>query len=188
MTREVILPLRDGLSSLKSLYDSLLHLNHPFQNLTRSGDIRQLIVRAEKDMRRASEKADWGLRQLDQNTEELTEQQYTSIREREEKKLSLQNLETKLHGEKKSLETAKDALEQAKICLRKEKKELEKQRDRKNNAAVVTGVGIGLTIVPFVGWVAGNVSFCPLHHNCRVIRNNKSCIGNHVSILNNLIE
>lgn len=156
MSGAVILPLRDGLSSFISLYDALLRVNHSSLNLIGSEGIRQLIVRAEQDLRRASDEAEGGLRQLDQDTEKLTAQQHTSSREREEKIQSLNNLKTKLHGKKESLATSEEALKQAKKHLQEEKDELKKQRDRKKTAEVVTGVGLAVTLIPIVGWVAGN--------------------------------
>lgn len=154
MTRAVIGPLRDGLSSLTCLYDCLLRVNLPSHGLAGSGDLRGLIVRAERDLRRASEEAGGGLRQMDQDTENLTAQQNTTNREREEKKLSLNNLRLKLHAENQSLESSKEALEQARGRLRHAKTVLEKQRDRQATAAVLTGVGLALTPIPLFGQAA----------------------------------
>ncbi|XP_062393161.1 uncharacterized protein LOC134080639 isoform X2 [Sardina pilchardus] len=108
-------------------------------------------------MKKTVQNAERSLRELDQNTENLMLQQHQSDEKRKQCQLHLDNLETKLEGENNLLNNAEDALKQANKHLQTKKDELQRQHNREKTAAIVTGVGLGLTIIPVVGWVAGPI-------------------------------
>ncbi|KAL2091997.1 hypothetical protein ACEWY4_011795 [Coilia grayii] len=106
-------------------------------------------------MESTMQEAERGLKKLDESTEDLTAKQYEYGRQREQKLLILNNLNDKLKAERQCLANSKEALENARKHLQINEDTLERQRRRENTAATVTRVGIGVTIIPIVGWVAG---------------------------------
>ncbi|XP_072531209.1 uncharacterized protein [Salminus brasiliensis] len=69
---------------------------------------------------------------------------------------TLENLRTEKESNEDLLQKSRDALEVARSNLSSARSTLRKQKKRENTAAFVTGVGVGLFIIPVAGWIAGS--------------------------------
>uniref|UniRef100_A0A8B9H4N9 Si:dkey-85k15.4 n=1 Tax=Astyanax mexicanus TaxID=7994 RepID=A0A8B9H4N9_ASTMX len=114
---------------------------------------RKQIVQAENSLKWSDHTASAGLRSLDQNIEILTRDKRNLERDMRATQQTLQNLRTKRTSNETLLRKSRDALEVARSNLRSAKDTLQSQKRRQNTAAFVTGVGVGLFVVPVAGWI-----------------------------------
>ncbi|KAG9279200.1 hypothetical protein AMEX_G4710 [Astyanax mexicanus] len=117
---------------------------------------RKQIVQAENSLKWSDHTASAGLRSLDQNIEILTRDKRNLERDMRATQQTLQNLRTKRTSNETLLRKSRDALEVARSNLRSARDTLQSQKRRQNTAAFVTGVGVGLFVVPVAGWIAGS--------------------------------
>ncbi|KAL7826679.1 hypothetical protein AOLI_G00318880 [Acnodon oligacanthus] len=153
----VIVPLKDGLCSINNVYEALIDgdVDPISGQFTNSKHIREQIVKAQKSLEWSEQLASIGLRSLDQNIEILTQDMGKLEQEMSSTEQILENLKTKQTSNRKLHKQSEDALEQARTNLDSTRDTLRTQEERKHTAEIVTGVGAGVTIIPFIGWIAG---------------------------------
>ncbi|XP_026765961.2 uncharacterized protein LOC113524043 [Pangasianodon hypophthalmus] len=154
----VIVPLKDGISSLNRVYEALIKADvHPVTGQCSNYDyIRQQIVQAHLHLERSEQTASSGLKSLDKNLESLTQDEGKLQCEKSSTETHLQNLRTEQGSNEKLHRKSQGALEQARRNLNSTKQTLRDQERRKKTAGIVTGVGVGLFAIPVIGWVAGS--------------------------------
>ncbi|XP_026765972.3 uncharacterized protein LOC113524053 [Pangasianodon hypophthalmus] len=154
----VIVPLKDGISSLNRVYEALIKADvHPVTGQCSNYDyIRQQIVQAHQHLQRSEQTAGSGLKSLDKNLEWLTQDEGILQCEKSSTETHLQNLRTEQGSNEKLLRDSQGALEQARGNLNSTKQTLRDQENRKKTAEIITGVGAGLLVIPVIGWIAGS--------------------------------
>ncbi|KAK3525094.1 hypothetical protein QTP86_015269, partial [Hemibagrus guttatus] len=153
----IILPLKDGISSLNEVYQALIEADvDPITGKCSNYDyIRQQIVQAHQLLEQSEQAASSGLRSLDQNLERLVQDEGKLNWEMNELKQTLENLRTEQESNEKLLRESQGALELTRGNLNSAKQTLQDQEKRKRDAEIVTGVGAGLFLIPVIGWIAG---------------------------------
>ncbi|MCJ8749412.1 hypothetical protein PDJAM_G00175970 [Pangasius djambal] len=154
----VVVPLKDGISSLNRVYEALIKADvHPVTGQCSNYNyIRQQIVQAHQHLQRSEQTASSGLKCLDKNLERLIQNEGKLQRAKNSTKTHLENLRTGQSSNEKLLRESQGALEQARGNLNSTKQTLQDQESRKHNAEIVTGVGVGLFAIPVIGWIAGS--------------------------------
>ncbi|MCJ8749411.1 hypothetical protein PDJAM_G00175950 [Pangasius djambal] len=154
----VIVPLKDGISSLNRVYEALIKADvDPVTGQCSNYDyIRQQIVQAHQNLEKSEQTASSGLKSLDKSLERLIQDERKVEREMEDTKQTLENLRTKQESNEKLLRESQGALEQARTNLNSTNQTLQDQESRKKNAEIITGVGAGLLVIPIIGWIAGS--------------------------------
>ncbi|XP_037394498.1 uncharacterized protein LOC108433469 isoform X2 [Pygocentrus nattereri] len=153
----VISPLKDGLWSINKFYEALIDgdvdpISGQCANYKHS---RKQIVRAKKNLERSEQAAGTGLRSLDVNIEIMTRDMGKLEQEMRGTKLKLDNLRTEQTSNEDLLKQSESSLEQSRRNVNSARDTLRKQEERKRKAKIVTGVGLGVTLIPVVGWIAG---------------------------------
>ncbi|KAI4896571.1 hypothetical protein NFI96_024817, partial [Prochilodus magdalenae] len=153
----VTVPLKDGLCSINKVYEALIDgdvdpITGQYTNYKQS---REQIVQAKKSLEQSEEAASKGLKCLDQNIETLTQDEGKREQEMRDTEKTLDRLRIEQTSNKTLLKQSEGALGQARRGLDSARSTLQRQEEKKRNAAIVTGVGLGVTLIPFVGWVAG---------------------------------
>ncbi|KAB5517595.1 hypothetical protein PHYPO_G00168930 [Pangasianodon hypophthalmus] len=154
----VIVPLKDGISSLNDVYEALIKADvHPITGQCSNYDyIRQQIVQAHQHLQRSEQTASSGLKSLDESLERLIQDEGKLECEMNDTKQTLDNLRTEQESNEKLLRESQGALEQARTNMNSTKQTLQDQESRKKNAEIITGVGAGLFAIPIIGWIAGS--------------------------------
>ncbi|XP_053494840.1 uncharacterized protein LOC128616288 [Ictalurus furcatus] len=154
----VIVPLKDGISTLNEVYQALIKADvDPVSGQCSNYDyIRQQIVQAHQLLEQSEQTASSGLKSLDENLERLTQDEGKLKREINHTKKNLENLRTEQASSEKIVRESQGDLELARTNLNSTKHTLQNQESRKYNAGIVTGVGAGLFLIPGVGWIAGS--------------------------------
>lgn len=155
---KVVDPLKDGLSSINRVYETLTDVAvDPLGGQCRNYSyIIEQIGQAKQSLQQSEQAASAGLRSLDENIENLTQDEGRLEQERRATQQTLDNLETEQKSNNKLLKQSEDSLEQAKRHLSSARDTLQSQEQRKHTAEIVTGVGAGLFVIPIFGWVAGS--------------------------------
>ncbi|KAI4885604.1 hypothetical protein NFI96_005383 [Prochilodus magdalenae] len=153
----VMAPLKDGLCSINKVYEALIDgdvdpITGQYTNYKQS---REQIVQAKKSLEQSEQAASKGLKCLDQNIEILTQDEGKQEQEMRDTKQTLDRLRIEQTSNKTLLKQSEGALGQARRSLDSARSTLQRQEERKRNAAIVTGVGVGLTLIPVVGWLTG---------------------------------
>ncbi|KAG9279195.1 hypothetical protein AMEX_G4703 [Astyanax mexicanus] len=158
MVKKVVDPLKDGLWSLNRVYEALIDGDvDSFSGQCRNYSfIREQIVGAEQSLQKSEQAANSGLNSLDENIEILTQDEGKLEREKRSTQQDLDNLKTEQESNNKLLKQSEHSVEVARSHLRSARDMLQAQEERKHNAEIVTGVGAGLFVIPFVGWIAGS--------------------------------
>ncbi|MGL4646900.1 MAG: hypothetical protein ACRCVL_07345, partial [Cetobacterium sp.] len=105
------------------------------------------------------------LRHLDKTLETLTRDKGTLEWQKDATKCTLDNLRTEQASNEKLLLESLGALEQAEEHLSSTKETVQRQERRAQTASTVAGVGLGLTVIPFVGWVVGKFTWIKKTHS-----------------------
>ncbi|XP_036421528.1 uncharacterized protein LOC118805032 [Colossoma macropomum] len=150
-------PLKEGLHSIKRVYEALTEADvDPFSGQCSNYNyIREQIVQAKQSLEQSEQAAATVLRSLDEKIEILTrdegklEQKMTATQE------TLHNLKIKQTSNENLLSDSEGALELAKTNLSTTREALQRQKERKDTATTVRDVGLGVTLIPIVGWVVG---------------------------------
>lgn len=150
-------PLNDCICSINRVSEALVAADvHPITGHCSNYDyIRQEIVQARWSLQHSDQAATACLRCLDESLETLTQDEGTLERQKNAAQRSLGDLRTKQASNEKLLEESLGALEQARTNLRSTRETLESQERRVQTAKTVGRVGLGLSVIPFVGWVVG---------------------------------
>ncbi|XP_060742474.1 uncharacterized protein LOC132856763 [Tachysurus vachellii] len=153
----VVAPLKSCLSSLDRVYEALEAADiDPITGYCSNHEyIRQQIVLAWQSMQLSDQAATACLRHLDKTLETLTRDKGTLEWQKDATKCTLDNLRTEQASNEKLLLESLGALEQAEEHLSSTKETVQRQERRAQTASTVAGVGLGLTVIPFVGWVVG---------------------------------
>ncbi|XP_060759964.1 uncharacterized protein LOC132870351 [Neoarius graeffei] len=155
----VIVPLKYGISSLNAVYQALIEtdVDPVTGQCSNYNTIRQQIVHAHQNLKRSDQRASSGLKNLDENLERLTEAEGKLERKKSCTETHLENLRTEQASNEELRRKSQAALEQARRNLNSTKQTLCDQESRKNTAEIITGVGLGVMVIPIVGWIAGPV-------------------------------
>lgn len=156
--------LQDGIESICNISTSLFnaHLDHNTGKCFNYEQIRKHIEHADQCLKK-SEKMSKELRSLDESMEHLLKEKGHVEQIKKEKNKAMNKLHTHKTSAEEMLNISKTALEQAKKNLASEKEALEKEKARMNSSAVLTGVGVGLFVIPVAGWIAGKKSTTSYH-------------------------
>ncbi|KAF7702439.1 uncharacterized protein LOC124391888 [Silurus meridionalis] len=155
--KAVIKPLKICMCSLNSVYEALIDADvHPVTGYCSNyGYIRTQIEQAWWSLQRSDEAASTCLRSLDKSLETLTQDEGKLERKKNDTKEVLGHLRTKKDSNKEMLKESQGALKQAERNLSSARRTVEEQEKREANAKVGLAVGLGITPIPFVGWVVG---------------------------------
>ncbi|KAI4896570.1 hypothetical protein NFI96_024820 [Prochilodus magdalenae] len=153
----VMAPLKDGLCSINKVYEALIDgdVDPITGQCTNYKQSRKQIVKAKKSLEQSEKAASKGLRRLDQNIETLTQDEGKREQKIRDKKETIDRLRIKQTSNETLLKQSEDSLEVARGSLDSAKSTLQEQEDRKRNAEIITGVGVGLMVIPIIGWIAG---------------------------------
>ncbi|KAF5886100.1 cancer-associated 1 protein-like isoform X2, partial [Clarias magur] len=151
----VIVPLKDGVSSLNRVYEALIKADvDPVTGQCSNYDyIREQIVQAHQHLEQSEQMASSGLKSLDENLERLIQDEGKLEQEMNDTKQTLDNLRTEQASNEKLLRDSQGALELARRNLNSTIRTLQDQEKRKKDAEIVTGVGAGLLAIPIIGWI-----------------------------------
>ncbi|XP_076864004.1 uncharacterized protein LOC143516337 [Brachyhypopomus gauderio] len=155
----VIIPLKNGIISITRVYESLIDadvdpISGQCSNYT---SIRQQIVETQQSLEESEQAASTGLRGLDQHIEKLTAYGAKLEQEISDTESTLNNLRTEQRSNEKLLKTAQKHFKHTTLCLNSLNKSLQTHEGEKNEANTKIRTGLGLTLIPVVGWVAGPV-------------------------------
>ncbi|KAI5101124.1 hypothetical protein C0J45_8327 [Silurus meridionalis] len=155
--KAVIVPLKDGISSLNGVYEALITADvDPFTGQCSNYiSIRQQVVQAHQHLQQSEHTAGSGLKSLDKSLESLIQDEGKLNCEMNDTKQTLDNLRTEQESNKQLLRESQGTLEVARGNLNSTEKTLQDQENRKNTAGIVTGVGAGLLAIPVIGWIVG---------------------------------
>lgn len=155
--QDVIVPLNDCICSLNRVSKALVVADvHPITGDCSNHDyIRQQIVQAWRSLQHSDQAATACLRCLDESLESLKQDEGRLEGKKNATKHTLDDLRTKQASNKKLLGESLGALEQAETNLSSTRDTLESQERRVEDARLLTGVGLGVSIIPIFGWVAG---------------------------------
>ncbi|KAF5890433.1 cancer-associated 1 protein-like isoform X2, partial [Clarias magur] len=153
--KAVIVPLRDGFSSLNRVYEGLMGDVDSVTGQSSNYDyIREQIVQTHQNLQRSEQVVSSGLESLDESLERLVQDEGKLECKMKTTEQTLESLRLKQESKEKLLSESQGALEQARENLNSSKQTLEEQEARKYNAEVITGIGAGLLIIPVIGWIA----------------------------------
>lgn len=164
----VIVPLKDGISSLNTVYLALIKadVDPVTGQCSNYNSIRQHIVQAHQNLGCSEQTASSGLKNLDESLERCTQDEGKLERVKSTTESRLENLRTKQASNEELHRNSQAALEQARRNLNSTEQTLHDQESRKKSAEIITGVGAGVMLIPFVGWIVGeNSATCSL--SCR---------------------
>ncbi|KAM9434256.1 uncharacterized protein Hap1MRO34_002094 [Clarias gariepinus] len=154
--KAVIVPLRDGFSSLNRVYEGLMGDVDPVTGQSFNYDyIREQIVQAHQHLQMSEQVVSSGLESLDESLERLVQNEGKLEQKMKTTQETLESLRLKQESKEKLLIDSQGALALARENLNSSKQTLEEQEARKYNAEVITGVGAGLMLIPVIGWIAG---------------------------------
>ncbi|KAI4888450.1 hypothetical protein NFI96_031098 [Prochilodus magdalenae] len=153
----VMAPLKDGLCSINKVYEALIDgdVDPITGQCTNYKQSRKQIVKAKKSLEQSEKAASKGLKRLDQNIETLTQDEGKREQKIRDKKETIDRLRIKQTSNETLLKQSEESLEVARGSLDSAKSTLQEQEDRKRNAEIITGVGVGLMVIPIIGWIAG---------------------------------
>ncbi|XP_029694882.1 uncharacterized protein [Takifugu rubripes] len=159
VAQAVIVPLKSGLQSFNKVSEILLsvHADMVLPDTQTFHDIRRQILNMEQQLESSERKAAEELQDVDRQTEVLTADQGCLARLKQEKQLELDKLQKQLGSYRSSLETYKDALNTQRKNLESAKETLENMRKKRDEAETMRNVGLGLLVIPFIGWAVGPV-------------------------------
>lgn len=155
--KAVIVPLKDCMCCLNRVYEALIDadVDRVTGCCSDYDYIRRQIVQSWRSLQHSDQAATACLRNLDGSLENLIENEGTLERRKKATEQTLDDLRTKQASNKNLLEESQNALDRAKTNLRSTRDTLEREEQRVEKAKVLTGVGLGITPIPFVGWVVG---------------------------------
>ncbi|XP_027014805.2 uncharacterized protein LOC125145274 [Tachysurus fulvidraco] len=153
----VLIPLKGGVSSLNEVYKALIeaHVDPVTGKCSNYDYIRKQIVQAHQLMKQSEQEASSGLKSLDENLERLIQEEGKLKQEINDTNLTLDNLKQKKQSNENLLRAVQGALDQTRRNLNSAINTLQAQKKRKQDAAIVTGVGAGVLFIPFIGLIAG---------------------------------
>ncbi|XP_018517714.1 uncharacterized protein LOC108873868 [Lates calcarifer] len=156
LAQAVIGPLKRGLCSFNVL-EMLLSIDADIvlPGCPTFSDVRSEIVNMKQQMEESEQVATNKLHCLDEETERLTAEQSLLAEQKKQRESELENLKTQLESYRSSLESYTEALETERRNLRSAEDTLDGMRKRRDTAEIVRNVGIGVTFIPFWGWIAG---------------------------------
>ncbi|KAL6460731.1 hypothetical protein MHYP_G00306970 [Metynnis hypsauchen] len=155
--KEVIVSLKDGLCSINNVYEGLInaHVDSMSGQCSNYNCIREQIVKAKQSLEQSEQMGSRELKVLDGKIEILTQNEGKLEQELSDTKQILDDLRTEQMSNENLLKQSGDALRLGRTNLNSTRERLQKQEERKRNAAIVTGVGAGLLVIPVIGWIAG---------------------------------
>ncbi|KAF5890075.1 cancer-associated 1 protein-like isoform X2 [Clarias magur] len=152
----VFVPLKDGVSSLNRVYETLIEANDPVTGQCFNYDyIRQQAVQAHQHLERSGHIASSGLKSLDEDLARLLQDEGKLEQEQRRAETHLANLRAQQVSNESLQRSAQGALERAEKHLDSTKQDIQSQKRKKRRAKILRGVGMGLLAAPVAGWVAG---------------------------------
>ncbi|KAL6460726.1 hypothetical protein MHYP_G00306920 [Metynnis hypsauchen] len=153
----VIIHLKDGLHCINKVCKALTDgdINPVSGQCSNYRYIREQIVQAQQSLERSEQAASTELKCLDENIEILTEDEGKLEQEMHDTKQTLDNLKTEQTSNEHLLREFEGALELAIANLNSTRDTLQRQENKKENAMSTAIVGLGVTLIPVFGWIAG---------------------------------
>ncbi|CAG02966.1 unnamed protein product [Tetraodon nigroviridis] len=142
LAQAVIVPLKSGLQSFNNVSEILLRVRADvvLPDSETFHDIRRQITHMKRQMERS---------------ERIAAEQGQLAREKRERELDLDHLQRQLKSDKSTLGNYKEALSTQKRNLESAEGTLRSMEEKKEKAEVLRNVGIGVSLIPIVGWVVG---------------------------------
>ncbi|KAG7243793.1 hypothetical protein INR49_008260 [Caranx melampygus] len=159
LAQALIVPLKSGLYSFITVSEILLSINADMvlPGCQTFDDVRRQIMSMKLQMEESEQIAITELQQLDWETETLTAEQSQLARQKKKKIVELQKLNTKLSSLQSTLSSYEEALETERTNLESAEETLSDMRAKKDKAEAVRDIGIGIALIPIVGWIAGPI-------------------------------
>ncbi|KAI4885609.1 hypothetical protein NFI96_023816 [Prochilodus magdalenae] len=154
-----IVPLEEGFYSINRVYEALINgdVDPITGECSNYNYIREQILEAQQSLTKSEHVAATELTSLDHHIEILTQDEGKLEQEMRDTRCSLDNLRKEQISNRNLLKESENAVEQARRNLDLIRDLLRSQEERKYYAEVVKGVGVGLLVLPIVGWIAGPI-------------------------------
>lgn len=153
----VMVPLKSSLQSFNEVSETLLSLGAdvvlPDSQIFQ--DLRRQIVNMKEQMERSENIAAGELRNLDRQTEVLTAEQGRLARQKMEKELEISNRQQQLGSYQSTLQSYMNAMGTERRNLNVAEATLNRMRKKRDEAETMRNVGLGLLVIPVIGWIAG---------------------------------
>ncbi|KAK2903234.1 hypothetical protein Q8A67_007947 [Cirrhinus molitorella] len=158
----VVGPLNEGIVSIYNICMSLLdaQVDPTTDTCSNYKQIRRHIKNAKWYLKKSEKTIKNKLGCLDEWLERLTEEKGNVEQQKKEKCRAKDKLHTEKKSAEESLRSSEAALKQAQKNVELAKYTLKKEKDRRETGGWVTAAGIGVTIIPIAGWIAGPVIVC----------------------------
>lgn len=161
LAQAVVCPLKKGLLSFTAVMEMLLHMPaDPYGIITQDDSkIRREIKNMDFYMNSSQKVAVHALEGIDRETEELTAELGVLTNQKKKSESELRNLKQSLQSHESSLTNYKNSLEIEERNLKSARDTLNKMNERGARGAAVTGVGVGLMVIPIAGWIVGRITW-----------------------------
>ncbi|KAG7243818.1 hypothetical protein INR49_007229 [Caranx melampygus] len=157
LAQALIVPLKIGLCSFNTVSKILLNIKGDMvlPGCQTFDDVRRQIKKMKQQMEESERLAKTELEQVDRATETLTAEQSQLAQQKKQKTDELKNLKTQLSSLQSTLSNFKNALETERRNLHSAENTLSDMRAKRDKAETVRNIGIGVSFIPFAGWIAG---------------------------------
>ncbi|RXN28172.1 hypothetical protein ROHU_019498 [Labeo rohita] len=158
---EVVEPLNEGIVSISNICKSFLDAQaDPTTDIcSNSKQIRRHIKKAEWYLKKSETRIKTKLRYFNERMERLIKEKGNVEQQKKEKCMAKDKLHIEKKSAKESLQSSEAALKQAQNNVKSTKRALRKQEDRKETGALVAVAGVGVSMIPIAGWIAGPAIF-----------------------------
>ncbi|XP_018946843.1 uncharacterized protein LOC109075388 isoform X2 [Cyprinus carpio] len=155
----VVGPLNEGIVSISNICISLLdaQVDNTTDTCSNYKQIRGHIEHAERYLKKSETTIKEKLGYFDNRMERLTKEKGNVEQQKKEKCMAKDKLHIEKKSAEESLKSSEAALKQAQKNVKLTKHTLKIEKDRKETGGWVTAAGVGVTLIPVAGWIAGPV-------------------------------
>ncbi|XP_016337758.1 uncharacterized protein LOC107685623 [Sinocyclocheilus anshuiensis] len=157
----VVGPLNEGIVSISNICMSLLdaQIDPTTDTCSNYKQIRGHIEHAEQYLKKSETTIKEKLGYLDEWMERLTLEKGNVEQQKKEKFMAKHKLYIEKKSAEESLKSSEAALKQAQKNVELTKHTLKKEKDKQETGRWVAAAGVGVTLIPIAGWIAGPVIF-----------------------------
>ncbi|XP_046888838.1 myosin heavy chain, cardiac muscle isoform-like [Hypomesus transpacificus] len=146
--------LRNGLRHLTDMSELLLTLKG---SQTRSCTVIKNIKNAVQCLKRSENLANRELKRVDECTEQLTLRKGKLESECTDFKAKMDDLKIEHKAAEDNLKVRKEALDRAEENMKSSQRCLDNWREKERESEIKRNIGIGITVIPIVGWITGPI-------------------------------
>ena len=147
--------LRNGLRHLTDMSELLLTLKG---SQTRSCTVIKNIKNAVQCLKRSENLANRELKRVDECTEQLTLRKGKLESECTDFKAKMDDLKIEHKAAEDNLKVRKEALDRAEENMKSSQRCLDNWREKERESEIKRNIGIGITVIPIVGWITGMIA------------------------------